>query len=123
MQAYVSSANDQHPWLPFAIYLNDKVIGFTMIGYKPAENELSADPCYAIFRFMIALEHQDKGYGKQALAKVIEKIREFPYGEAKAVFLSTKEGNHIGRKLFSSAGFVETGELDEDGDALMRLEL
>jgi len=122
VQAYVSLANDKYPWLPFAIYLNDTVIiGFTMIFYKPENNELSKESCYGICRFMIAEEYQGKGYGREALTKIIEKIKTFPYGEVPAVYLSFKHENIAARNLFLSVGFVETGEYDEDGDILAKL--
>ncbi|MCL2772978.1 MAG: GNAT family N-acetyltransferase [Oscillospiraceae bacterium] len=121
VQAYVSSANDEYPWMPFAIYSDDTVIGFTMIFYKPENNELSKESCYVICRFMIADEYQGKGYGREALMKIIEKIKSFPSGEAPAVYLSFKHENIVAKNLFLSIGFAETGEDDEEGCALAKL--
>ena len=101
VQAYVSSANDEHPWLPFAIYLDDTVIGFTMIAYATA-GELIKENHYGIYRFMIAEEYQGKGYGREALAKIIEKIKTFPYGEAPAIYLSFNHENNVAKNLFLS---------------------
>ncbi len=58
VQAYVSLLNDTYLFLPYDIYLDDIVIGFTMVFYKPANNELSKESCYGICRFMIAEEYQ-----------------------------------------------------------------
>ena len=121
VQAYVSLLNDDYPWLPYAIYLDDTVIGFTMIFFMPEDNELSKESCYGICRFMIAEEYQGKGYGREALMKIIEKIKTFPYGRAPAIYLSFKHENTAAKNLFLSAGFVETGENDSDGDAIAKL--
>jgi len=127
VQAYVSSANDEHPWLPFAIYLDDIVIGFAMIFYKSKNkshfliDELSKESFYGICRFMIAEEYQGKGYGKEAVKKVIDKIRTFPYGEAPAIYLSYDHENIAAKNLFASVGFVETGENDSEGCVLAKL--
>lgn len=121
VQAYVSSVNDVYPFLPFAIYSNDTVIGFTMIFYRPENNELSSKNCYGICRFMIAEKYQGKGYGREAILKIIEKIKTFPYGKAPDVYLSFKHDNIVAKKLFLSVGFVETGKNDSDGDALAKL--
>ena len=123
VQAYVSSANDEYPWLPFAVCSDDKVVGFTMIAYNSNDNGIIKEKHYGIYRFMIAKKYQGKGYGREALNKIIEKIKTFPYGEAPAIYLSTKHENVVAKNLFLSVGFVETGENDEDGDALARLAL
>jgi len=127
VQAYVSAINDEHPFLPYAIYLDDTVIGFAMIFYKSKNrphfliDELSKESFYGICRFMIAEEYQGKGYGKEAVKKVIEKIRTHPYGEAPAIYLSFDHENIAAKNLFTSVGFVETGEDDSEGCALAKL--
>ena len=123
VQAYVSSVNDEYPWLPFAIYWNDMVIGFAMIAYNPNADGIIKEKHYGIYRFMIAKKYQGKGYGREALNKIIEKIKTYPYGEASAIYLSTKKENVVAKNLFLSVGFIETGEDDEDGDALAKLVL
>jgi diamine N-acetyltransferase len=70
---------------------------------------------------MISAEYQGKGYGKMALLKLIELIKTFPCGEAKAVELSYNHENTAARNLFLSAGFVETGENDGDGCVIAKL--
>ena len=123
VQAYVSSVNDKYPWLPFAIYWNDTVIGFTMIAYNPNTDGIIKEKHYGIYRFMIAKKYQGKGYGREALKKTIDKIKTFPYGETSAIYLSTKKENLVAKNLFLSVGFIETGEDDEDGDVLAKLVL
>ena len=127
VQAYVSTINDEYPFLPYAIYSDDTVIGFTMIFYKSKDkahfliDEISNENFYGICRFMIAEEFQGKGYGKDAIKKVIDKIKTFPYGEAPAIYLSYDHENIAAKNLFTSVGFIETGEDDSEGCALAKL--
>jgi len=126
IHAYVSLANDEYPWLPYALYFDDTVIGFAMIIYEPedAERDYSnKDSFYIICRFMIAEEHQGKGYGKAALLQLIELIKTFPCGVAKVIELSYNHENTAARNLFLSVGFAETGENDDDGCAIAKLVL
>lgn len=100
---------------PFAV-LNEtgEVVGFIMLDWD--ENERTA----GIWRFMIAEEHQGKGYGKAALSEAVRLIRES--GRFDMAHLSYVPGNEKAQNLYRSVGFVETGELDGD-EVVMRLVL
>jgi len=56
--------------------------------YKPGGDlsSLYALPCYYIWRILIDKNHQGKGYGKQAIAKIIEEIKTMPHGKADRVY-------------------------------------
>ena len=60
---------------------------------------------------MIDHKYQGKGFGKQAMQKVIEFLRLFPQGKADAMYLSYWQTNEAARGLYASVGFVETGEI------------
>lgn len=107
-QAYV-----HRHWVPQAIYAGDELVGFTLTG---RETETGHD---WIIRFMIAAEHQGKGYGKAALLAVIEYLKAQP-GNSE-VRLSYVPGNDVAERLYRAVGFVPTGEVD-DGEVVMRLE-
>ena len=66
---------------------------------------------YGINRFMIDMKHQGRGFGKQALLKVIEYIRSFPQGKADAISVSYWKMNETARRLFASVGFTPTGAI------------
>ena len=102
---------------PFAIYAEDKLVGFCMFAFDPeAEDE---EDRYWIWRFMIDQAEQGKGYGKAALAEI---IRYFEAHGADRIFLSTEPENECGVHIYHQAGFVETGDID-DGEAVMKLTL
>lgn len=116
-KAYVKILNDEKPPMIFAICNNDEVIGYVDIGfYKLAESSILHEKygdksTYGLNRFMIDKKHQGKGFGKQAMMKVIDYIKSFPQGKADAVSISYWMVNEAARKLYASVGFVETGAI------------
>ena len=102
---------------PFAIYADEKLVGFCMFAFD-AEQEDPEDR-YWIWRFMIDKNEQNKGYGQAALS---EMIRYFEDNGAEHIFLSTEPENEVGVHIYHKAGFVETGDID-DGEAVMKLTL
>ena len=102
---------------PFAIYADEKAVGFCMFAFDPeAEDE---DDRYWLWRFMIDQNEQGKGYGQAALAEIIQYFR--VHG-ADRIFLGTEPENECGMHIYHKAGFVETGDMD-DGEAVMKLML
>jgi len=123
--AYVST-KDEYPEIPFAIYNDEILIGFTLMNFCPAdENKYENDDeaCYYISRFMIDKKYQGKGFGFKGMEKVVAFLKAFPQGEAGSIYLSYNPVNTAARKLYASLEFVETGQVDDDGDTIARLEL
>ena len=99
---------------PYAIYNDEEVIGFMMLDWDEKKRECS------IWRFMIATDQQGKGYGRKALEyalNIIKEAEKFDY-----VFLDYVPSNVVGKHLYESMGFKETGEIDE-GEIVMKLDL
>ncbi len=87
---------------PFAIYDDNTMVGFIMLGYYEIKSY------YTIWRFMIDEKYQNKGYGRKALVLGVNfLIDNFKVTE---VFISVEPENTIARHLYSSLGFIETGE-------------
>ncbi len=97
------------------IYAGEDPVGFVMLSIMEDKAE------YYIWRFMIAADQQRKGYGKAAMAKVIEYVRLLP--NARELFLSHLEANTEAGAFYKSLGFTYTGEKDEDGELIMVLKL
>ena len=100
---------------PFAIYAEDRLVGFCMFAFDPEDEE--ADGRYWLWRFMIDKNEPGKGYGQAALAKIIQYFRD---QGADRLLLSTEPENECGVHIYHKAGFQETGEID-DGEAVMKL--
>jgi diamine N-acetyltransferase len=117
-QAYVSSQNSAHPWMPFAIYNDDDLVGFAMICYdNDSDDEDFVCPHYYMLQLMVDKKHQGKGYGRAAMTKVLEFIKTHPQGPGAAVYLSYWAENDFARKFFQSFGFKETGKIYDDEGA------
>lgn len=109
---YVLSINGGHPY-PFIIYADEQPVGFVMITYGITgydEPALAKDN-YCILRLMIDKQHQHKGYGREAMDKILEFIRSFPAGGARYCWIPYKPDNTAAKKLYESFGFRDNGEV------------
>jgi diamine N-acetyltransferase len=97
------------------IYAGDTPVGFVMLSDKPEEAE------YVLWRFMIDRGHQGKGHGRAALELVIAHVRTRP--GATALYTSHVRGEGDPGPFYESLGFRYTGEGDEDGELVMKLDL
>ena len=116
VQAYVAQGTGCSAF-PFAIYNDKKLVGFIQIGYgeNADQDGVSVEKDnYEIWRFMIDKRFQGRGYGKDALKLALDFIRTWPCGKADLCWISYEPENEIAKKLYSSFGFVETGEMDGD---------
>ena len=88
---------------PFAIYEDNIMVGFIMLGYYESKGY------YTLWKFMIDAKYQNKGYGKVALKLGIDYlVNRF---NVKEVYTAYEIGNSVAKKLYTSFGFRETGEI------------
>ena len=71
---------------------------------------------------MIDKAYQGRGYGKEAVKLALDFIKTLPCGSAEYCWLSYEPENEVARKLYSSFGFTETGDMDgEEMIAVLKL--
>jgi len=99
---------------PHAIYADDEMVGFIM--YDVAADEGRG----YISRLMVDARFQGRGYGRAAMAQVIERLKSVP--ACREVLTSYVPENKVAGHLYASLGFEPTGEVDH-GETVMRLEL
>lgn len=116
-QADEANAEDPGVARPFAIYADEKLVGFCMFAFDPEEED--PDDRYWLWRFIIDKSEQGKGYGQAALAEIIKYFRD---NGADQLWLSTEPENECGVHVYHKAGFKETGDID-DGEAVFALML
>ena len=128
-EAYAAVASKGYA-LPFGIYLEDRPVGFLMIGYYPdleyakkafgEEDEIPdyIPGSYLVWRFMIDQEYQGKGYGREAMRLALEYIRTKPCGNAECCWLSYEPENEVARKLYQSFGFIEAEKMPDGWDEI-----
>ncbi|MBQ4333269.1 MAG: GNAT family N-acetyltransferase [Clostridia bacterium] len=103
-QAYVYRDQCQ----PFGIYAAGKMIGYVMVIYDYDVPE------YDIWHMMIDKEEQGRGYGREALDRIVEYIATKPFGDSNRIALTCNKYNSIARKMYENKGFFATGNEDED---------
>ena len=109
-----ATRNEGNNALPLAVYHDEVLVGFVMIGKGTVGNEEESDLIrenYSLWRLMIDKRYQGQGLGKQTMDAVIALIRTFPFGEAKKVWLSYEPENTRARAIYQRYGFVENGEM------------
>lgn len=104
-----------------AIYAGEAAVGFAML-YDPTRTANPDDgpaSCW-LWRFMIDVRHQRRGFGAAALALLIDHVRTLP--GVTQFKLSFVPGAGNASTLYERAGFRATGEIAE-GEAVMALPL
>ena len=102
---------------PFAIYVDNRMVGFTMFAFD--EDYEDPDDRYWLWRFMIDKDLQGRGYGRAALKTIIAYFKEQGVGYIK---LSTKESNSKAIALYHQFGFKENDEMNDE-EIVLRLDL
>ena len=101
-------------FVPLGIYLDDVMVGFTMYGIDTDDGK------YWILRLMIDKKYQHTGYGKTAMLRVIDTLKEKK--DCHNITLGHRPENHIADKLYTNLGFRDTGDII-DGEIIKRLEI
>ena len=91
---------------PFAIYVDNIVVGFVMLGYYEARKQ------YTLWKFLIDQKYQNKGYGRVALKLAIKYLTE-TFG-VKEIFTGVSLGNEVAKHLYISVGFAATGIIEDN---------
>ncbi len=104
-------------WNFYGIFIKDVLIGFAMHG----KQYFRLIPYSQVWldRFMIDEEFQGKGFGKQALKIICDKI--FQEYNCKKLFLSVHKENTQAIMLYEKLGFKKTLFKDSNGELIMKL--
>ena len=97
-----------------AIYAGDEPVGFAMLSID------TETPTYYLWRFMIAEGQQRRGFGRAAIAAIVEHVRSLPGATGLLVSWVPAEGGP--EPFYRGLGFVPTGVIHE-GEVEARLEL
>lgn len=105
-QAYVN----QKTAFPFAIYTDDCLVGFIMLGYYEARKQ------YTLWKFLIDRRYQNQGYGREALMQGIRYLQKTFH--ATEIYTGVSLGNDHAKHLYLSIGFQETGLIEDHMEEL-----
>lgn len=107
----IAQSKVQPECIPLAVYDDDLMIGFVMYCIDEDDGE------YWIYRIMIDKKYQSRGYGKKALSKLLEIIKEDKTHNR--IFLGVHKENTCAVKLYRSFGFDFTGQVFGKEDIMM----
>jgi diamine N-acetyltransferase len=113
-QAYV---NIDHAW-PKAIYQDEEVVGFVMLSLFDPDIPKEDWPAYYLWRFMMAKDHQQKGYGKQVLDLIVDKCRK---DGIRYLYTSCEIEGEQPYGFYIKYGFIDTKE--NDGEQILKLKI
>jgi len=99
VQVFISISEKDTNCIPMVIYNDDIPVGFFVYG--------TIDAVYVIAGLMIDKNHQGKGYGKKAMAIIIDEIKKNK--EYDEIHLNVAEKNTAAIKLYESLGFEYAG--------------
>ena len=124
VHAYLDTTENLPSW-PLAIYFGRRIVGFALVRYLADRNAYFEDSpipfiqsAYHISRFMIDRRYQKRGYGKEAMCKILDFFRSHPAGSGEYVTLFFDVENEVAKKFYASFGFVEYKEGYREGEEM-----
>lgn len=99
---------------PFVISINHVIIGFFFLSYTPDSTDN-----YWIGGFQIDKAFQGKGYGKQAMEKIIPFIKQ-EHPRCQVISLTVEPSNDHAKRLYEQAGFVSENGRNQYGEIIYR---
>ncbi len=101
---------------PYAIYMEGIPIGLFYLSYTPGSKDN-----YWIGGFLIDMKYQHRGYGKAAMAKMLEFVlRQHPACEM--ISLTVEKENVIAQNLYKSMGFADQAKENKYGEIIYVLQ-
>jgi GNAT superfamily N-acetyltransferase len=105
-----------NPWYR-AVYSDGRPVGFVMLSWDVEPRPPEINGPWFLWKLIIDHRHQGKGYGREVVRQVVELVR----GQGATELLTSHvpgEGGPAG--FYARLGFVPTGELDPDGEIILR---
>ncbi len=108
-----------NPWFR-AVFAGEQPVGFVMLRWDVEPDPPSMHGPWFLWKLLIDQRFQRRGYGGQVVRRVAELVRSHGATELLTSYLPG-EGGPAG--FYAGLGFVPTGEVDETGEHLQRLDL
>ena len=108
-----------NPWYR-AVYAGDEPIGFVMLSWNVEPEPPDIIGPWFLWKLLVDARHQGKGYGREIVRMVVDLVRR---EGATELFTSRVPGEGGPAGFYAKLGFVPTGEVDSDGEIILRLDL
>ena len=105
-----------NPWFR-AVYADDRPVGFVMLSWDVEPQPPEINGPWFLWKLLIDHRHQGRGYGLEVVRQVVELVR----GQGATELLTSHvpgEGGPAG--FYARLGFVPRGDLDPDGEIILR---
>lgn len=106
---------ENHDVFPFAVYHDETPVGFILLDEDAEERSIN------IWRIMIDLPHQGKGYATNALRLLVRLCRES--GKYDRITIDYVKTNDAARHVYEKVGFIDTGETCNGNETVMSMTL
>jgi diamine N-acetyltransferase len=103
-----------------AVVADGILVGFVMVSWDVVPVPGALWGPYYLWRLLIDAEHQRRGFGAAAIARVVEAVRA---DGADTLLTSCVTGPGSPQPFYEGLGFVPTGELDPEGEVILALDL
>lgn len=118
--------NEQCPGECCVIYYENEPVGVILIGQSQVREQ---EPtvlrpykfAYRVIGFFIDYHYQNKGIGKKAFQKALDKVKTFPDGTSLPITLEVKQQNTNAIKFYEWFGFYDSGVRYDDDCVFIRL--
>ena len=110
---------EDNPWYR-AVYLEGEPVGFVMVSWNVPPDRPDVISPWFLWKLLVAERYQGRGIGRAIVDEVVRLIR----AEGATELLTSHiigEGDPGG--FYERLGFVPTGEFDEAGGRILRLDL
>jgi GNAT superfamily N-acetyltransferase len=105
-----------NPWFR-AVYADGAPVGFVMLSWNVEPQPPDINGPWFLWKLLIDYRHQGRGYGADVVRQMVQLVR----GEGGTELLTSHvpgDGGPAG--FYARLGFVPTGELDPEGEIILR---
>jgi diamine N-acetyltransferase len=109
-----------NPWYR-AVYAGDVPVGFVMLSWDCVPQPPEIIGPWFLWKLLIDEHHQRRGYGREVMRMVADLVRAEGADELLTSYVPGGEGGP--EPFYARLGFAPTGEVDNHGEIILRLDL
>lgn len=108
-----------NPWYR-AVHADEQPVGFVMLSWDVDPKPPDLNGPWFLWKLLIDHRHQGRGYGREVVRQVAELVRDHGGVE---LLTSHVPGDGGPAGFYARLGFVPRGDLDPEGEVILRLDL
>ena len=108
-----------NPWFR-AVYADEHPVGFVMLSWDVEPQPPDINGPWFLWKLLIDHRHQGRGHGREVVRQVVDLVRR---EGATELLTSHTPGEDGPAGFYARLGFVPRGDVDPDGEIILRLTL